>query len=157
MLAEALEANRQLSEGALEENARLRAELAEVLARDAERDAELERLRAEFTVLQRLLFGRPSEKLRPEPPGSDGGAAGDGGEHGSGASKGVKRGPGARAGRRDYSHLSRAEVIWDFAGGGYCCPGCGTPFTALGSDHVTGLLDWQVIVRVAAHCQNPRE
>ena len=22
-------------------------------------------------------------------------------------------------------------------GGGYCCPGCGTPFTGLGSDHVT--------------------
>jgi hypothetical protein len=86
MLAEALEANRQLSElaeGALEENARLRAELAEVLARDAERDAELERLRADFTVLQRLLFGRSSERLRPEPPGSDGGAAGDGGEAGA--------------------------------------------------------------------------
>ena len=42
MLAEALEANRQLSEGLLEENARLRAALGEVLARDAERDAELE-------------------------------------------------------------------------------------------------------------------
>ena len=70
-LAEALEANRQLSEladGALEENARLRAALAEVLARDAERDAELEKLRADFTVLQRMLFGRSSEKSRPEPP-----------------------------------------------------------------------------------------
>jgi transposase len=137
MLAEALEANRQLAElaeGALEENARLRAALAEALARDAELDAEL-------------------EKLRPEPPGSDGGAAGDGGERGSGASEGVKRGPGARAGRRDYSHLPRVEVTWDFEGGGYCCPECGTPFTGLGSDHVTELLDWQVIVRVAAHCR----
>ena len=44
-------------------------------------------------------------------------------------------------------------MIWDFEGGGYCCPGCGTPFTALGSDHVTELLDWQVIVRVTAHCR----
>jgi transposase len=44
-------------------------------------------------------------------------------------------------------------VIWDFEGGGYCCPECGTPFTGLGSDHVTELLDWQVIVRVAAHCR----
>jgi transposase len=26
-------------------------------------------------------------------------------------------------------------------------------FTALGSDHVTELLDWQVIVRVAAPCR----
>ena len=43
-------------------------------------------------------------------------------------------------------------MIWDFEGGGYCCPECGTPFTGLGSDHVTELLDWQVIVRVAAHC-----
>ena len=37
------------------------------------------------------------------------------------------RGPGARAGRRDYSHLPRVEVVWDFPGGGYCCPECGTP------------------------------
>jgi transposase len=111
MLAEALKANRQLSElaeGALEENARLRVTLAEVLARDAERDAG--------AVPQRALSG-------------------------------------ARAGRRDYSHLPRVEVIWDFEGGGYCCPECGTPFTGLGSDHVTELLDWQVIVRVAAHCR----
>src|SRR5207253_9758459 len=45
------------------------------------------------------------------------------------------------------------EVVWDFPGGEYCCPECGTPFTALGSDHVTELLNWQVIVRVAAHCR----
>jgi len=155
MLAEALEANRQLSEladGALEENARLRAALAEVLARDAERDAELEKLRADFTVLQRMLFGRSSEKSRPGPPSGEG--AGDGGrdrERGSG--KGVKRGPGARAGRRDYSRLPRFEVIWDFPGGGYCCPECGEPFTLLG-DHWSGeQLDWQVVVRLAAHCR----
>src|SRR5229473_547275 len=33
------------------------------------------------------------------------------------------------------------------------CPGCGVPFTGLGSDHVTELLDWRVVVRVAAHCR----
>jgi hypothetical protein len=61
MLAEALEANKQLSELAgelAEENARLR-------ARDAERDAQLERMRADLAVLQRMLFGRSSEKTRP--------------------------------------------------------------------------------------------
>ncbi len=53
--------------------------LAEVLARDAERAAEMEKLRADFAVLQRMLFGRSSEKSRPEPPAGDGGgdAAGD--------------------------------------------------------------------------------
>ena len=149
VLAEALEANRQLSEMAselIEENARLR-------ARDAERDAEFEKLRADLAVLQRLVFGRSSEKSRPEPPGG-GDSAGEGGqdrERGSG--KGVKRGPGARAGRRDYSHLPRFEVFWDFPGGGYCCPECGEPFTSLG-DHWPGeQLDWQVIVRLVAHCQ----
>ena len=70
-----------------------------------------------------------------------------------GGNKGRPRGPGARAGRRDYSQLPRVEVVWDFEGGGYCCPECGTPFTGLGSDHVTELLDWQVIVQVAAHCR----
>ncbi len=148
-LAEALEANRQLSElagGLIEENARLR-------ARDAERDAEFEKLRADFAVLQRMLFGRSSERSRPEPAGG-GDAAGDGGqdrERGSGT--GRKRGPGARAGRRDYSHLPRFEMFWDFPGGGYCCPECGEPFTLLG-DHVSGeQLDWQVIVRLVAHCR----
>jgi hypothetical protein len=71
MLAEALEANRQLSEladGLIEDNARLRGQVARLAARDA----ELERLRADFAVLQRLLFGRSPERSRPEPP-----AAGD--------------------------------------------------------------------------------
>ena len=152
VLAEALEANRQLSEladGLIEENAGLRAALAEVLARDAERDAEFEKMRADLAVLQRLLFGRSSEKQQPEPPAGDGDAAGQGRDRGD--RTGRKRGPGARAGRRDYSHLPRFEVVWDFPGGGYCCPECGEPFTLLG-DHWSGeQLDWQVIVRLVAH------
>ena len=155
-LAAALEANRQLSEmadGLLEENAGLRAALAEALARYAERDAELEKLRADFTVLQRMLFGRSSERSRPEQPGSDSGGDEAGGEQGRGTGPGKKRGPGARAGRRDYSHLPRFEVFWDFPEGGYCCPECGEPFTLLG-DHWSGeQLDWQVVVRLAAHCR----
>lgn len=147
MLAAALEANRELTQlaGELrEENARLRAE-------NAEQAAELEKLRADLAVLQRLVFGRSSEQSRPDSPGGDGEAAGAGGrDRGSGTGK--KRGPGARAGRRDYSHLPRVEVIWDFPGGGYCCPECGVPFTRLG-DHVAEQLDWQVVVRVAAHCR----
>jgi transposase len=43
-------------------------------------------------------------------------------------------------------------VIWDFPGGGYCCPECGEPFTLLG-DHVSEQLDWVVIVRVRADCR----
>ena len=71
MLAEALEANRQLSEladGLIEDNALLREQVARLAERDAERDAGLERLRADFAVLQRMLFGRSSEKSRPGPP-----------------------------------------------------------------------------------------
>jgi transposase len=125
VLAEALEANRRLSElaeGLTGENALLREGVARLAARDAERDAELEKLRADLAVLQRMLFGRSSEKSRPGPPG-DGDAVGEGGggrERGSGTGK--ERGPGARAGRRDYSRLPRFEVFWDFPGGGYCCP-----------------------------------
>jgi hypothetical protein len=133
VLAAALEANRELTRlaGELgEENARLRAE-------NARQAAELEKLHADLAVLQRVVFGRSSERSRPGPPGSD--AAPGAGGRGGGAGAGKKRGPGARAGRRDYSHLPRFEVTWDFPGGGYCCPECGTPFTGLGSDHVT---DW---------------
>jgi transposase len=50
MLAAALEANERLSV------------LAEGLREDNER------LRADLAVLQRMLFGRSSERARPEPP-----------------------------------------------------------------------------------------
>ena len=146
VLAAALDANRELARLTAElreENERLRAE-------NAEQAAELGKLRADLAVLQRMVFGRSSERSRPEPPGGAGAAAGG---QGAGTGTGRKRGPGARAGRRDYSHLPRFEVSWDFPGGGYCCPECGEPFTPLG-DHVSGeQLDWQVIVRVAAHCR----
>jgi transposase len=147
VLTAALEANERLAwlaEELREENARLRAE-------NAEQAAELEKLRADLAVLQRMVFGRSSERSRPEPPGSDA-APGPGGP-GAGAGTGNRGGPGARAGRRDYSHLPRVEVVWDFGGGGYCCPECGTPFTGLGSDHVTEQLDWLVVVRVRADCR----
>ena len=155
-LAAALGANRQLSEtagGLREENTRLREQNARLLERDAERDAELDRMRADLAVLQRMLFGRSSERSRPGPSGrDDAGSDGDGGQ-GRERGRGVKRGPGARAGRRDYWRLPRFEVAWDFPGGGYCCPQCREPFTLLG-DHVSGeQLDWQVIVRLVAHCR----
>jgi transposase len=162
-LAGALEANREMARLVAvlrDDNSRLRAVNAEQAAeleglreRGAERDAELDRMRADLAVLQRLLFGRSSERSRPGPSGrDDDGRDGDaGGVRGSGA--GRKRGPGARAGRRDNSRLPRFEVFWDFPGGGYCCPECGEPFALLG-DHWSGeQVDWQVIVRLAAHCR----
>jgi hypothetical protein len=115
----------ELAERQQAELAELREMNARLLERDAEREAELEEARASLAVLQRMVFGRKSEKNRPEPPdggGDDGVPAGDG--PAGGGKKNVKRGPGARAGRRDYSHLPRVEVIWDFDGG-YCCPDCG--------------------------------
>jgi hypothetical protein len=65
VLAAALEANERLArlaEGLTAENARLREENARLRERDALREAELERLRAELAVLQRLVFGRSSER-----------------------------------------------------------------------------------------------
>jgi len=148
VLAAALEANQEMARLAAElreENARLRAE-------NAEQAAELERLRADLAVLQRMLFGQSSERSRP---GRSGGGDG-GGEQEQGRDRGSgkqgKRGPGARAGRRDYSRLPRFKVVWDFPGGGYCCPECGMPFTLLG-DHVSEQVDWLVIVRVRADCR----
>jgi transposase len=126
---------------------RVNEELRELVGQQSARLAEANET---IAVLQRMVFGRKSEKDRPEPPAGDGDddSAGDGG-----GKKKVKRGPGARAGRRDYSHLPRVEIIWDFPGGGYCCPDCGVPFTGLASDHVTEVLDWTVLVRVMAHCR----
>ena len=155
VLAAALDANREMARLAAElreENGRLREENARLRAENAEQAAELERVRADLAVLQRMVFGRSSERARPE-PSADGGDAGQGRDLRGSGTGGKKRGPGARAGRRDYSHLPRVEVAWDFGGGGYCCPECGTPFTGLGSDHVTEQLDWLVIVRVRADCR----
>ena len=113
--------------------------------------AELVELRAGLAVLQRMVFGRSSEKSPAGPGAGDAGGGAAGRDRGNGT--GTKRGPGARAGRRDYSHLPRFEVIWDFPEGGYCCPECGEPFAPLG-DHLSGeQLDWQVIVRLVAHCR----
>jgi transposase len=142
LLAQALEANKQLM--ALVE--RQRAELAA-------RDVELERVNAELVVLKRMLFGRSSERARPATAeGGGDNSGGDGGGRSAGGGTSTKRGLGARAGRRDYSHLPRVEVVWDFPDGGFCCPECATPFHRLG-DHVSEVLDWLVVVRVSAHCR----
>ena len=132
---------------------RVNEELRELVGEQAARLAEANE---SLAVLQRMVFGRKSEKDRPEPPagaGDDDDSAADGDGKPSGGKKNVKRGPGARAGRRDYSHLPRVEVIWDFPGGGYCCPDCGEPFTLLGT-HLSGeQLDWQVTITVRGNCQ----
>jgi hypothetical protein len=96
------------------ENAGLREELAP-------RDGELERVNAELAVLKRMLFGRSSERARPGTATGDDGGDGGGQARPAGSGKTGERGLGARAGRRDYSHLPRVEVVWDFPGGGYCC------------------------------------
>ena len=101
-LAVAVEANRELSELAERQRAEiagLREQVARLLKRDAERDAELKELRAGLAVLQRMLFGRSSEKSSPEPQ-ADADDDGGGGVRDRGSGKDVKRGPGARAGRR---------------------------------------------------------
>jgi len=153
VLAAALEANQQLTRLVAE----LREENAVLRAQNTQQAGELERLRADVAVLQRMLFGRSSERSRPEPSGggdADGGGetVDGGGQQGSSkGGSGTTRGPGARSGRRDYSDLPRVEMFWDFVESGYCCPRCARPFTVLG-DHVSGeQLDWQVIVRVVVH------
>jgi transposase len=148
-LARALEANERwerLAAELREENARLREENAALRERDARREAELERVSAELAVLQRLVFGRSSERA------ASGEGAGEGAEPAAGGGQAGGRPRRGRAGnrRRDYSHLPRVEVVWDFEDGGYCCPGCGLAFAALG-EHVVEQVDWQVVVRVLVH------
>jgi transposase len=164
LLARALEViDRQSAriDGLVRENAQLREQNAQLVRASEElrelvggQAARLAEANETLAVLQRMVFGRKSEKDRPEPAGTGDGddSAGDG-EPSGGGRKNVRRGPGARAGRRDYSHLPRVEVIWDFPGGGYCCPDCGEAFTLLGT-HLSGeQLDWQVTITVRGNCQ----
>ena len=164
LLARALEVIEQQSvriDDLARQNTELRAQNAQLAGASEElrelvggQAAQLAEANATIAVLQRIVFGRSSEKSGPAPDGDgDDYDAGDGGKPGSGKKKQVKRGPGARSGRRDYSGLPRFEVFWDFPGGGYCCPDCGEPFTLLG-DHWSGeQLDWQVIIRLVANCR----
>src|SRR5260370_5954950 len=145
--------------GALrEENARLWEEDARLAERDAEEAAELGRMRAALAVLKRMLVGRSSERSRAEPGAGDDGAGGGVRKGGPGGSGKNKRGPGARAGRRDYSHLPRFKVVWEFEGGGVLLPEGGEPFKLLGG-HITGVVGLVVVGRAAAYCprREPRD
>src|SRR5205823_4414747 len=51
------------------ENERLRAENARLCERDVRREAEVERMSADLAVLKRLVFGRSSERVRPDAAG----------------------------------------------------------------------------------------
>jgi transposase len=168
VLARVVEANERweaLAAQLREENAALREENERLRERDALREAELERVSADLSVLQRLVFGRSSERARE--PAAGGGDRGGHAEEADGPRPDgrPRRGPGGRAGRRDYSHLPRVEVVWDFPGGGYHCPECSSPFDVLG-DHAAEQVDWRVTVRVVVHrrrryrrrcrCEGPR-
>jgi len=145
-LARALEANgrwERLAAELREENERLR-------ERDAQREAELERVSAELAVLKRLVFGRSSERVAGGEGVGEGAGGGEPAAGGGPAGSRPRRRGRAGNRRRDYSHLPRVEVIWDFEDGGYCCPGCGLAFAVLG-EHVVEQIDWQVLVRVLVH------
>ena len=67
-LARALEANRRWEQFAAElraENEQLRTENERLREEAAQRDAELEQVKAALAVLQRMVFGRSSEQSRP--------------------------------------------------------------------------------------------
>ena len=96
VLARAVEANERwerLAEELRTENERPREENARLRERDVQREAELERVNAELTVLQRLVFGRPSERARPDAAGSGDGMAA------MAAQAGIARAVAGRAGR----------------------------------------------------------
>ena len=104
VLAAALEANREMAWLAAElreENARLREENSRLRAENAEQAAELEDIRADLAVLQRMLFGRSSERSRPEPAAGDDGA-GRGGER--------QDGPGG-SGRKRVSPVAQDDDV----------------------------------------------
>src|SRR5258708_37126099 len=89
-----------------EETARLRAE-------NAEQAAELERVRDDLAVLQRMVFGRSSERARPE-PSADGGDAGPGRDLRGGGAGGKTAVRAGRGGRRVFSQPPCGWEGWEF-------------------------------------------
>ena len=105
VLAAALEANRELAQLAGGCGQRTRGQAA-----------ELEKLRADLAVLQRMVFGRSSERSRPESPGGDGDASAPAG-----------RTPGSAQGRNAARGRGRDGVITRI------CPGSRCPGIFLGA------------------------
>jgi transposase len=138
-LARTLTANEQLAETA----AGLRAENEQLRGENEQLRERLGATEASLAVLQRMVFGRSSEKSPPAPRGRDEGGRGPGG---AGQKKRGKSGNR----RRDYSGLPRFEVIWDFDEPP-CCGQCGMLFAALGGDDTFSQVDWQVVVRLLVH------
>ena len=87
MLAAALEANGEMARLAAE----LREENARLRAQNAQQAAELESLRADLAVFQRMLFGRSSERSGPVPDSGDGDGGSGGQRRGDAGGSGQER------------------------------------------------------------------
>jgi transposase len=91
----------------------------------AQRDQEIERLKAEVRRLQQQLFGRKTEK---HPKGTRAGQTGpDTQKTSSGRRRGQQPGR-AGHGRRDHSHLPAIVTPLDLPAGERCCPRCHQPY-----------------------------
>jgi len=98
-----------------------RAQHQRALDRIAQRDQEMDRLKAEVRRLRQQLFGRKTEKgkAEPVPQGLK--------QASSGRRRGQQPG-GAGHGRRDHSHLPAVVTPVDLPADERCCPRCHQPY-----------------------------
>jgi transposase len=93
----------------------------QALERIAQRDEEIDRLKAEVRGLRQQLFGRKTEKGKAaEPPQGLGKSS-------TGRRRGQQRGH-AGHGRRDHSHLPAVVTPVDLPADERCCPRCHQPY-----------------------------
>jgi transposase len=98
-----------------------RAQHQRALGRIAQRDQEIDRLKADVRRLRQQLFGRKTEKgkAEPVPQGLEQGP--------SGRRRGQQPGR-AGHGRRDHSHLPAVVTLVDLPAAERCCPRCHLPY-----------------------------
>jgi transposase len=120
-------------------------------------EARISELSEQVAVLGRMLFGRSSEKTRPDGAGDpveDGGSGGlddpDAPDPGVAQGKRGQRHGSKGHGRRDYSGLETREEIHDVPAGQRVCAGCGQGFEFLGSE-TSEQVDWQVRITRVVH------
>jgi transposase len=125
----------------------------------AERDSVIEQERAKYAVLQRMLFGRKSERVDAVDPKQgqlfneaeqDATAAGSEAEQEE-ISPHIGLAPKKRGGRRrPTAELKRVEVYHDLAEGDKCCPWCACERPKIGEDRSEEIevIPAQVIVKV---------
>ncbi len=134
------------------DNAKLQAQIEDQRIQIAELKDQIAAFTERVATLSKLLFGKSSEKKKPEDSDPVGEKDADSRSENINVEKrnrGQQRGSTGH-GRRDYSNLKTEEVIHDSPEDEQLCPNCSAPYADFGEE-TAEQIDWQVRVSRIVH------